>query len=187
MSNTIDTVIVFRILKKLTTPWEKTQAFKTGLIDKKGNILVKPKERTKEQTKAFTTLDRLVFNLKRMLAKVPGGGSQLGSYIAALALLKEYVTDNSNSNTSKVLVEKLEEHKILPMSIQHDLSTVEGFMDAWEEAMVEAMTSGASFGGSMSGSGDNQTLNSTGMAGIDRPLGNKKKKKNIEKVIQKRL
>ena len=187
MSNAVDTIIVFRILKKLTTPFEKTEAFKAGVIDKKGKVLVKPRDRTREQKKSMSMLDRLVFNLKRVIAKAPGGGSTVGSYIAALALIKEHVEELSNTDTSKALMEKMEEHNLIPAGIEYDLSTAEGFMDAWEDAMVEGMSSGAAFGGRMSGAGDNATINATGMAGIDRPLGNKKKKKNIEKVIQKRL
>ena len=71
------------------------------------------------------------------------------------------------------LLEKMQDHKIIPR-VKHDLSTQEGFMDAWEEAMVESMVSGASFGGAMSGAGTNAQINATGMAGIDPVLGNKK-------------
>jgi len=183
MSKVIDSIIVFRILKKLTTPFDKTDAFKTGVIDKKGNILVKKKDRTRAQKKSLTMLDWLVFNLKRMLAKVPGGSTQFGSYVAAVALLKEYVEQETNKETAQVLVEKLEEHEIIPAK-KHDLSTIEGYLDAWEEAMTEAMTSGASFGGSLSGANSNADANATGLAGVDKPL---KRKKRVEKILDKRL
>ena len=39
----IDTVIVFRVLKLLTTPWKDHAAFKVGLIDEKGKRLKKVK------------------------------------------------------------------------------------------------------------------------------------------------
>ena len=183
MSNLVDTVVVFRILKKLTTPWEKTKAFQAGLLDKKGNILVKKADRTPEQKKAYSTLDRLVFNLKRLLQKVPGGGSQIGSYVAALALLKEYVEEESNKETSKVLLEKMEEHNLAP-SIKHDLSTKEGFLDAFEEEFIREMNSGAGIGGAFDGAQTNAASNVTGMAA---PTGPGKKKKGIEKVLRRRL
>lgn len=182
-ANVIDTVIIFRILKKLVTPFNKTAAFKAGVIDAKGKILIKPGDRTANQKKTITLLDRMVFNLKRLLAKVPGGSTQLASYIAALALLKEHVEKEANKETSEVLMEKLQEHKIVP-KIKHDLSTAEGFMDAWEEAMMESMTSGATFGGAMSGAGTNAQVNATGMAGIDPVLG-KKKRKDIRKILDR--
>ena len=34
----IDTLFVFRLLRKLTMKYEKWDAFKTGVIDNKGNI-----------------------------------------------------------------------------------------------------------------------------------------------------
>ena len=37
----VDTLIVFRMLKMLTTPWEKMQAYKFGFIDNKGTRIKK--------------------------------------------------------------------------------------------------------------------------------------------------
>ena len=185
VNQVVDTVIIFRILKKLVTPFNKTAAFKAGVIDKDGKILIKPGDRTADQKKTITLLDRMVFNLKRLLSKVPGGKTQLASYVAALALIKEYVEKESNSETSQIQLEKMQEHKMIP-PVKHDLSTQEGFMDAWEEAMVE-MTSGASFGGAMSGAGTNAQVNSTGMAGIDPVLGDKKikRRKDLRKILDR--
>lgn len=189
MANLVDTIIIFRILKKLTTPWEKTDAFKTGLIDNNGKILVKKKDRTPAQKKAFTMLDRMVFNLKRLLAKVPGGSSQIGSYVAALALIKEHVEQESNSATADLLIEKMEQHNIIPEQ-RHDIGTPEGYLDAMEEEIIREMSvSGAGFGGALSGAGSNADINATGLAGIDRPLGQKKKKKTkeLKKILDKKL
>ena len=49
MSRIVDTLIVFRILKMLTTPFEKTDAFKLGMIDKKGNRIKDKKPETKKE------------------------------------------------------------------------------------------------------------------------------------------
>ena len=85
----VDTLIVFRILKMLTTPWEKFDALKLGLIDKKGMRIKDKKPETKEEKAAYTLLHRLVFNLKRILNKVPFGKTAFASYAVALLLLKE--------------------------------------------------------------------------------------------------
>ena len=69
----VDTLIVFRILKMLTTPWTKFDAFKLGLIDKKGSRIKDKKVESKEEKSALTLLHRLVFNLKRIVNKVPFG------------------------------------------------------------------------------------------------------------------
>ena len=85
----VDTLIVFRILKMLTTPWEKFDALKLGLIDKKGMRIKDKKPETKEEKAAYTLLHRLLFNLKRILNKVPFGKTAFASYAVALLLLKE--------------------------------------------------------------------------------------------------
>ena len=192
MANLVDSIVVFRILQKLTTPFNKTKAFKLGVIDKKGKVLVKAKDRTKQQKDAYTMLDRLVFNLKRLVSSVPGGAMAIGSYLTALALIKEHVEKTSNKETADLLMEKMEQKNFIPPHLkEYDLSTPEGYMDAFEDAMLESTVSGASFGGAMSGSNTNSAINSTGRAGVD-PVMNfndkkKKRKKNFEKILNNRL
>ena len=89
-SRIIDTLITYRILKLLVTPWEKHEAFKRGIIDKKGKVLRKNStlKDTKDK-KAYTYLHRFCFNMKRMFQKV-GLGSKFGSFAVGLAItLKE--------------------------------------------------------------------------------------------------
>ena len=43
-SRAIDMLITYRLVKLLVTPWEKQEAFKFGIIDKKGKLLRKNKE-----------------------------------------------------------------------------------------------------------------------------------------------
>jgi len=70
----------------LVTPFEKTEAFKRGIIDADGKVLRKFKTIKGIERKHYTMLHRFVFNLKRILKKV-GLGSRLGSFGVALALL----------------------------------------------------------------------------------------------------
>jgi len=90
MAGVIDTLITYRILKLMVTPWERQEAFKRGIIDKDGNVLRKRKElKEPNDKKAYTILHRFVFNMKRLLKRV-GLGSRFGSFAAALAMvLKE--------------------------------------------------------------------------------------------------
>lgn len=182
----VDTLFVFRLLRKLTMRYNKWDAYKAGVIDDKGNILVKKKERDKKQKDSFNMLDRLSWNLKRLLGKVPGGKSQLASYIAALALIKEYVVVNKGEATSEYLAERLEEHGLVNKK-DYDLSNAEGYWNAMLDAMEESMTSGASFGGPLSGANTNAAVNAGGLAGMDSLLdgGTKKKKKkdSLEKIL----
>ena len=97
----IDSLIVFRILKMLTTDFKKTPAYKFGFIDKDGNRiktlpdpnnknqLLPNNPKTKEEKNSLTPLHRLVFNLKKLIRMVPFGKTAFASYAVALALLKE--------------------------------------------------------------------------------------------------
>ena len=86
-SRGIDFLITYRVVKLLVTPFEKQEAFKTGIIDKDGKVLKKYKTlKTEKERKSYTLLHRFVFNLKRILQKV-GLGGKLGSFAVALALL----------------------------------------------------------------------------------------------------
>jgi hypothetical protein len=95
LSRAGDLVYTLRFLRLLTTNFEDTTAFKLGLIDKEGKKLKKAE--TSEEKSAYNYFHRLVFNLKKLLAKVPGGKTKLASYAAALFLIKEKLelTDKS--------------------------------------------------------------------------------------------
>ena len=96
MSRIIDAVIAYRILKLLVTPFNKTKAYKLGIIDDKGKVLIKSRQiTTQEQRKAYTLLIRFVFNLKKLLAKVGIRGPLGTAAAAALAFFKE---ENGQNN-----------------------------------------------------------------------------------------
>ena len=86
MAKVADTYLIYQVLKRLTTPFEDTEAFKLGLIDKNGKLIKKPKDGNEKN--AYTLFDRFIFNLKRILHKF-GLKSKFSSYAAALFLLKE--------------------------------------------------------------------------------------------------
>lgn len=88
-SPVIDNLVALKVLYMLVTPFEKTEAFKRGVIDKDGKLLVKVKDQTPHQREVYDYLVRLVFNLKRLISRLPGGKSLLASYVAALYLIKE--------------------------------------------------------------------------------------------------
>ena len=91
MSRAVDLFVTYRFLKLLVTPWQKQEAFRLGIIDNKGKALKKARDlATEEERSSFSLLHRLVFNVKRIFGKVPGLRTQLGTYAAALFLLKEH-------------------------------------------------------------------------------------------------
>lgn len=97
-----DLFYTFRFIKMLTTPFEETEAFKLGIIDKEGKRIKSKNVSSSEEKSAYTTFHKLCFNLKKLLGKVPGGSSRLASYAAALFLLREK-TQISDSSIEKIL------------------------------------------------------------------------------------
>lgn len=96
LKSAADLVYTVRFLKMLVTPFEKLGAFKAGIIDKDGNKLVKKGdsffnkiENREAYSKHYTSFIRLVINLKKLMAKIPGGKSVIARYGAALLLIKE--------------------------------------------------------------------------------------------------
>ena len=117
----IDTLIVFRILKLLTTPFNKQKAYKFGFIDKDGKRIKKlpdgsdNKPSSKMEKSSYTFLHRLVFNLKRIIEKVPFGKTQFASYAVALALLKEHceLSDEQGEELYEKFYRMLKDNELL--------------------------------------------------------------------------
>jgi len=98
MGRAIDLFVTYRFIKLLVTPFDKTPAFKLGIIDADGNrVMEKTVSRGMQPTvligdekkSAYTILHKLVFNIKKIFGKVPGLRTKLGTYAAALFLLKD--------------------------------------------------------------------------------------------------
>ena len=90
MGRFVDSIIAYRILRMLTTPFEETDAFRLGIIDAKGKELKKMSSlNTVEERDAYSILHRMVFRIKRIIEKVPVENKKLVSFAAALSLVKE--------------------------------------------------------------------------------------------------
>lgn len=90
MGRFVDSIITYRILKLLTTPFEETKAFELGIIDDKGKELRKMQSiNSVVERDAYTILHRLVYRLKRIIERVPIENKKLLSYAAALSLIRE--------------------------------------------------------------------------------------------------
>ena len=107
-----DLLYTFRFLTLLVTPFDKTKAFEEGIIDADGKRIKTYKKDTEAYKEYYTPFHRLVFNVKRLMAKVPGGGSRLASYAAALYLIKE-----NYSISEKKLLKDLQEAGIDPTDL----------------------------------------------------------------------
>ena len=108
MGRAIDALITFRFLKLLVTPFNKTKAYELGIIDERGKNLIKSRDlNTIEMRNSYTILHKLVFNIEKLIEKLPGGKSRLASYAAALFLIKE------NTELSDFKLLEKEFHKYL--------------------------------------------------------------------------
>ena len=96
LKSAADFVYTIRFLKLLTTPFEKMGAYEIGLINDKGEVDKKRKDELKltmdgrmDLSTHWTSFIRLVVNIKKLMAKAPGGKSVVARYGAALFLIKE--------------------------------------------------------------------------------------------------
>lgn len=102
ISRAADVFYAFRFLRLLTTPWDKTNAFKYGIIDANGKRIKTKKIQFPHEKAVYTIFHKIVFNLKRLLNKVPAvGKTKLASYAAALFLIKE------NTNMSEKQIRRI--------------------------------------------------------------------------------
>ena len=113
MASAVDTFITYQFIKILTTKWEDMPAYKHGIIDEKGKLLKKYRTlKTNDEKNSYTIFHRVVWNLKRILEKLPFGRTRLASYAAGLFLLKEKVHPEhelQNKFTSFLVEEGLDE------------------------------------------------------------------------------
>jgi hypothetical protein len=160
MSRIVDNLIAYKVLKMLVTNFTDTEAFKLGIIDAKGKNLRKANTlKNSEERDAYTFLNRLVFNMKKIINKLPGGENKTKSLVAALWLVKE--TYESGSRSTAMMQEKFD--KLITM-LDNRVSLVE------EELLVKKF---------LSEEGDAGAMNVTGaVVSTDEP---KIDKKNIKK------
>ena len=121
MGKAVDLFVTYRFIKLLTTPFEKTDAYKFGIIDKEGNRIREPNstrvkvELTTSQLKnSYTILHKLVFNIKKIFSKLPILKSKIGTYAAALFLLKDTFKEHVEDPDmfEKEFMKYLKENKI---------------------------------------------------------------------------
>lgn len=159
----LDNIWALKILGMLITPFDETKAYKLGIIDEKGNTLISYKDlNTTEEKKSFDMLDRLVFNIKKIINKLPGGEHKLKNMTAAYFLIKE-AHMNQDYNISDELITEAISSNLITEDYEYIYSLIESLM---EDAPV----------------------NSTGpMVSTDKPKidGDRKRKKKKYKFVKR--
>ena len=106
----VSNLIAYKILSMIVTPFNKTDAYKQGIIDEKGKVLKKASTlKTTAEKSAFTYLHRLVFNMKRIINKLPGGETRTKNMIAAFFLIKESYSKSKPVITESRLEQRYKE------------------------------------------------------------------------------
>ena len=84
-----DLVYTFRFIRMMVMDWKNWDAYKEGVIYENVKRIKAVKLDTDAKKNSYTPFIRLAANIKRLVSKLPGGGSKLGSFASALFLIKE--------------------------------------------------------------------------------------------------
>jgi hypothetical protein len=145
-TSAVDMFVVYQFIRRLATPFNKWDAYKSGVIDDNGNIKVKPRDRTPAQNRSFKVFDVMILKLKKIMEKVPFGRSRLASYAAALYLIRENWDEKSEE---QILSESAED-----FTDYIRVYRLDNYKRALEEMPTNAMGSGAIAGGGVNGPDD---------------------------------
>lgn len=182
MSQIIDNALALRILTMLVKPFVETDAFRLGIIDAHGRNIIPSSQLSNEQKSAYTYLHRLVFNIKKIINKLPGGETRLRNLAAAMFLFKEAYSQNSLSIDSALLEKVLTRLENGTVFVQEEL-LVNEFMQLNEDVPVNSATgTGNATGGTIGGFSGGGGVATGGIAGKDMPLG-KRPKRRMQKFI----
>ena len=183
MGRAIDLFVTYRFIKLLVTPFQKQEAFKLGIIDEKGKRITEPGTnkpttlRTVAEKNAYTVLHKLVFNIKKIFEKVPGLRTKLGTYAAALFLLKDtfkedvdpkmwekefmkYLKENNYELDNSISEEiKLDDGSVYPLFTIKSRSRGIGASPTFEMAQTNFMSNALKFGTDVDGWPEPQKTN----------------------------
>jgi len=118
-----DLAYAFRFVKLMTTPFENTDAYKLGIIDKDGKRIRSVKLDNDEKKSAYTPFMRLAYNIKRIISNLPGGSSAIGGFASALFLIKEQY--GLEENQLRKIIKALDVDELDLMRESHDWFVLE--------------------------------------------------------------
>ena len=135
--STVNTVILFVVLKKIMAPFNTWDAYKLGLIDENGKKLKEPV--TSKELASWDLLTKFVWNFKKIINKFVGK-SKIATYLSAAFLLKDsinlfYIDSNKTKLNETLLADfTFEKQNIIydiiqsvPISSLHEKVTEDNF------------------------------------------------------------
>lgn len=88
--NAVDLLLAYKLIKRITTPFEEWEAYKLGIIDKNGNVKKKKVSLSSPEYRAsWTNLDIVAANLKKIISKYPGAQAKIAARAAQGLMVKE--------------------------------------------------------------------------------------------------
>jgi len=182
----VDLFLVYKFIRKLVEPFTKWDAYKRGIIDRNGKILISRKKLSSvADKKAFTVLDVMILNIKKLLDKLPVGQTKLNSYAAALWLIREWkhFSDDSlltEDVSDEQLLESLDKFQQSYTDYITDSNNVNSYFHINEKNINEepAVNVGS---GNIAGVG----VGSDGEPGITKNQQKKYRKKNFKDFMSK--
>jgi len=108
MASVTDAFLVYSFIKRLVLPFKQWPAYKHGIIDEFGTVLKKRASLNTTERGAWGRYDIMIANLKKLIAKVPGGHSMIGSTAAAAFLFKECM--DLQAEDEMILEERFNQH-----------------------------------------------------------------------------
>lgn len=104
----LDIFMLYKFVRRLSTPFSEWRMYKAGVIDDQGNFIQPKEQRTAEQLASYTYYDLLILNLKKLIGMVPFGNTRIATFAAALWLLRERKPKNEYS--ANRMAESFEKH-----------------------------------------------------------------------------
>jgi hypothetical protein len=95
----VSAVLAFKMIKLLTTPFNKWEATKKGILDDSGKVIKQPV--TSDEKQSYGFFEKIIRKLKVIMQKTIGS-SKVAALLATLYLIKDQVVIN------KLLVEMVE-------------------------------------------------------------------------------
>lgn len=179
----VDLFLVYQFIKRLATPFNEWEAYKLGIIDEDGNQLKKRKDLvTRKEKDSFGIFDVMIMKLKRLIEKIPGGKSRIGTYAAALYLIKENEQISQYGDkmlTEEYLEEKLEEY----MQIVENVKTESQINIMFEQMFSEDAPANSAGAGNVAGIG----VGPDGEPGVSKKEQERIQKKNKKYLLRRTL
>lgn len=170
----VDLFLVYSFIRRLVSPFKKWKAYEEGIIDDKGNILIKRKDFTKNAQKAaFGIFDQMILNLKKLLGKLPGGQTKLASYASALWLIREQQRIEATDYLTEESVES-----DLDAALERFVNEYADIIEAYSKKDIEEEPANNVGGGNIAGLG----VGPDGEPGVSKK-NMKKHKKRIRDIM----